>query len=169
MKVAAIRMDGLKELDAQFALLERAVATEIVTEALKASADLLAERWRRIAPYNPNSRPKTRTTKAGEVSHTDYGHLRDNIRVRQVRPRKETAVVWKVTTGDAFWAYFYEFGRIGQPPRPTFRPAVEAMKSQLISVQVDILQRGIDAAMTGNSIKGATRSFGTTLANGRNG
>jgi hypothetical protein len=47
-----------------------------------------------------------------------YGHARDNIRVN----KKKRAVAVVVNWGAAFWMFFYEYGRKGQPKTPIYRP-----------------------------------------------
>ncbi|MAX00865.1 MAG: hypothetical protein CMN72_14745 [Sphingomonas sp.] len=148
---------GLKELDRELEAMGREVSTKIGAKALRASADMLQAAWQMAAPYNPDQSKASLT----------YGHARENIRVGRVRPRKETAIVFKVTTGDAFWMFFYEKGTVTQPARPWARPTVERMKQQFINVQVDVLRAGIEAQR--KKAERAARRGKPVLNNGRNG
>jgi len=149
VKFAPIMVDGFDELDAQLAAIGTALATEAADEAVHRSADLLRDAWIQGAPYRAGDRSK-------------YGHLRTNIRVRKVDARKATAVVYAVTTGNAFWGYFLEFGTAMMAARPWARPIVEGLRGRLVTVQIEVLQAKIDEA-----IAGAPR-FGPVRANGRN-
>ena len=106
MKINAPKWTGLKELDDKLQDLGTAVATQIGSDAVTAAAELLANEWRRVAPYDPNRKPKKSRLKSGKSVERDYGHLRTNIRVRRLKPRKFTEVATIVSTGDAFWARF---------------------------------------------------------------
>lgn len=158
-------VSGLKELDAQLAALANPeTAYQIGLEAVMASAELLQEAWIAGAPYAARASTMKYWGRAdGSTGKADYGHLRDNITVGPVRAHKINAVVYKVSTGNAFWAYFLEYGTVNMPAYPWARPIVERLKEDLINVQVDILQRGIDAAIAGRS------AGATVMANGRNG
>ena len=158
MKINAPKWTGLKELDEQLKALGTAVSTEIASDAVTASAELLAAEWRRVAPFDPNRKPKRTRTKSGESVAKDYGHLRTNIRVRRLKPRRFSEVATIVSTGDAFWARFYEFGTVKQPPRPVFRTAIKRLSGQLKEEQAKVFYAGIEA-----------RARGAVLPNGRNG
>jgi len=151
MQITRFALDGAAELDAQLAQLATAVATQIGERAVRAAADVIADAWITAAPYRPISQPTVTFGKARERSAQKYGHLRDNIKVQQVQSRKDTAVVFRVTTGRAFWAFFYEFGTVHQRARPTFRPAAEASVEHAFRVQADVLRAGIADAATGKA------------------
>jgi hypothetical protein len=53
-----------------------------------------------------------------------------------------------------------EFGTVKMAPRPWARPAVERMKDDLVTIQIDILKKGISRIA-------AKVAKGTMLANGR--
>lgn len=164
MKMLPIQIEGVRELDAGLASLGTELATVWGHKAFRASADELRDAWITGAPHDPTTRKKYWTLKSGEANSASYGHLRDNIKVRKVKPQKEHAIVYAVTTGNAFWAYFLEFGTVQMPPRPWARPIVERMRGELIQTQVDILKQGIET-IARKSRNGKSR----TMANGRNG
>ncbi|MCW3837803.1 HK97-gp10 family putative phage morphogenesis protein [Sphingomonas canadensis] len=144
-----IAMVGLRELDAALAQLGEAVATRIGKQAIRAGADVLQDAWARGAPFRPGAREKTWTLASGEKRSAYYGHLTENIRVGAVRPKKENAIVFKVTTGDAFWAYMLEFGwtdRSGKQHKQPWASAIyEQMKDGMVSAAADTLRDGIEA------------------------
>ena len=51
-----------------------------------------------------------------------------------------------ISTGNAFWAWFYEFGSRHQPARPWFRPAFAASVDQVLAALKDRLGNGIENA-----------------------
>lgn len=122
------------------------VATKIGDKAVRASADYLRDEWKRGAPYLPGNRLKSYVRRDGSALRADYGHLRDNIRTKKINPRNQTAVVYKVTTGDAFWGYFLEFGTVNMAPRPWARPIVEAKRESVLKIQIQVLRDGIEKA-----------------------
>lgn len=163
MKIARIEMSGVKELDAKLAAIGKEVATKIGTQAIKASAERLAKEWETQAPYRPGTRKKYWSTAGGTTQSAYYGHLRENIKIRKVDPDKATAIVFGVTTGNAFWSHFLEFGTVRQPARPWARPIVERMKGELVNIQVDVLRVGIERAARSPSTR-----FGPVNTTGRN-
>lgn len=135
MIIDRFQMDGAADLDRRLARLGHEVATDIGVDAVSASARALAEHWSTIAPFDPNR-------DAGRK----YDHLRDEISVRREGTDNANQIAFRVTTGDAFWGYFYEFGTARQPPRPIFRAATEGMKDELVTIQIGRLRAGIEAA-----------------------
>lgn len=167
MTQESFRLDGAAELDAQLAALGSAIATEIGRDAAIASAEALRAAWIAGAPYyERSSTMKYWSLANGSTGKANYGHLRDNIEVGPVKAQKVNAVVYKVTTGNAFWGYFLEHGTVKMAAKPWARPIIERMKSELINVQIDVINDGIEA-ITGSRV--AVGGFGPVLANGRNG
>lgn len=165
-----LSITGAAELDAQLSALGEAVATEIGRDAALASAKVLKEAWVRGAPYSLRASTVKYWQRAdGSTGKRDYGHLRDNIKVGEVRAQKINAVVYKVTTGNAFWGYFLEYGTAQMPPHPWARPIVEFMKGALINVQIDVLRNGIEAVAGGEAAAVTRGKWGPVLPNGRNG
>lgn len=134
MKIDKIEIEGIAELDAALAELGREVATKLGHKAFKASADHLKQVWITAAPYQPEPTEQ----------NIRYGHLKHNIKVRKVAPEKETAIVYGVTTGNAYWGRFQEYGTAQQPAKPWARPSMEAAKDELVSIQIRVLREGIE-------------------------
>lgn len=135
MQRESLKLAGAAALDAQLAALGEKVATEIGRDAVVASAEALQNAWMAGAPYDP----------AGRGGAAKYGHLKANITIGPVRARNVHAVVWKVTTGDAFWGRMLEYGTVKMTARPWARPIVERMKSTLIQIQIAKLNERIEA------------------------
>lgn len=136
MQIDRFQIEGAAELDRKLARLGQEVATEIGVEALSASARALAERWISVAPYDPARSPDRK-----------YGHLRDEITVRREGTDSANQIAYRVSTGDAFWGYFYEFGTVKQRANPIFRVTTDGMKDELVNIQIDQLRAGIEAAV----------------------
>lgn len=139
-----VRIEGLTELKAALAELSNEVATKIGVAADRKAANLMKDAMVAIAPYNPKGSIRSRTSKAGVVTKTDYGHLRDNIRVRRARATTDNKVVFNINTGNAFWGYFLEYGTVNMSARPFMRPAFDAFKGAAIDVQINELKVGIE-------------------------
>ena len=141
---APVKIEGLTELKAALAELSDEVATKIGVAADRKAARLLANAMIAIAPYNEQGSVRSRTSKSGVVTRTNYGHLRDNIRVRRARAKTAGKVVFTINTGNAFWGYFLEYGTVNMEARPFMRPAFDAFKDQAIDVQISELKSGIE-------------------------
>ena len=91
-----------------------------------------------------------------------YGQLFKNIRVREARALRNNTVVMTVSSGDAFWARFLEFGTVRMKAKPWFRPVWDRMQNRLVS--------GIGTQL-GIQIERAARRIARrgTIPNGRNG
>ena len=85
--------------------LQKRVKGEVTMKAAKPIVAAL----RRAAPASAvrKARPKSWTRRDGTVGTGDYGTLRQNITVRLTRRSKAAT---RISTGDAFWAYFVEKG-----------------------------------------------------------
>lgn len=74
-----------------------------------------------------------------------YGTLKKNLRVRNSkRDRKKGQRGAFLSTGQAFWGFFSEFGTRNQPARPWFAPAFRRSSGRIIKVLGDILGAGIE-------------------------
>lgn len=107
-------------------------STKTGRTSLRATANELRAVLRETAPVGTGPTTKKRRLKNGQSVTYDYGRLRDNIRVREQRAIRDNSVVMAVSTGNAFWAVFREFGTVDQPARPWFRPVWDSMQTRLI-------------------------------------
>lgn len=139
MPKSAMRMElkGARELEQALEALGKQTATRIGRKAVRDSAKHLQASLILTAPYRPGARPK----RSGQ-----YGHLRDNLKVVTVRAKKPGLLLYRVSTGDAFWGNFLEFGTVNLAPRPWMRPAVDREKTAIVNMQIRTLGDGIDKA-----------------------
>lgn len=151
-----VRVEGLKELEKSLKALGDE-ATVAGRRALRREANMLRDALKEAAPYsgdNANTtkyrRLKARKGKrrilAGLVRMTDYGHLRDNIRVREAKARKDHTIVMMVHTGRAFWGSFLEFGTRKMAARPWMRPTFDGMQMGIVEGIKKQLGRQIELA-----------------------
>lgn len=144
MELTRTELTGLDDLEAQLAEIGKEAATKLGQVADRAAARVLAKAMSDGAPHAPGVQLKVYTAKDGSVRRTDYGELKDNIRVRRARVRTEGYVVYEVTTGRAFWGFFREFGTLRQPAKPWARPIVEQVAPTLPDVMIKVLNAGIE-------------------------
>lgn len=129
---------------AALAELETAVATRIGRLVVRTLARKLRDALYAAAPHRPGVQFKVYTAKSGTVVRRDYGDLRDNIKVKAVRAKKQGHIVYEVTTGFAFWANFLEFGTRRMRARPWFRPAFERLAPTLLAEMGPLLWAEIE-------------------------
>ena len=142
---AAVKIEGVAELKAALAELSNEVATKIGVAADRKAAKAMAEVMVSLAPFAARaSTMKYWKTKKNGTQSADYGHLRDNIRVRRARATTDNKVVFNISTGNAFWGYFLEYGTINMQARPFMRPAFDAFRQQAIDIQIGELRGGIE-------------------------
>ncbi|MEO0033519.1 MAG: hypothetical protein RIS94_3277 [Pseudomonadota bacterium] len=116
--------------------------------AARSAANLLRDAIREKTPLGPG-KPKRRKTKSGEVREYDYGHGRDNIKVRaqsrRVRATFKANGVFQftVTAGNAFWLRFRELGTIHQSAKPFFRPAWDGNADRAVEKMGEVLKKAI--------------------------
>lgn len=133
---ASFKMTGALELSKALAEIQTEVATKVGEQAVRSTAKSLEARLILVAPVD--NRP-------GGLSER-YGHLRDNIRTRKIKPRKADRVVFRVGVGSAFWGTLVEFGTAKMPAHPWFRPTWDSMQGELASGIVNGVRVGIERA-----------------------
>ena len=138
-----VEVQGAAELDRALAALGPE-ATRVGRAALRKEANALRDQVRAAAPVGTGSTVRRRTTKRGLVRTVDYGRLRDNIKTRELRALADNAVVMAVTTGNAFWGQFLEFGTRKMGARPFFRPVWDASKPFILRSLAKALGAGIE-------------------------
>lgn len=73
-----------------------------------------------------------------------YGQLYKNIKVGKARTRNRNQKSAFVSTGNAFWGYFLEFGTRYIPARPWFIPAFERTTNVMLEELRIRIGKGID-------------------------
>jgi HK97 gp10 family phage protein len=142
-----MKLHGAAELDAKLAALGTDIAGKLGAAALRGASKALRTELIDAAPYNPKGPTlKVFTATGGQVRRTDYGHLRDNLRVKRVKATKPFMIRFQVTTGRAFWGAFLEWGTARMGAKPWARPAFDRMQAKLIEIVLDTLSRGVTRA-----------------------
>nr|AGU09814.1 Bacteriophage protein of unknown function DUF646 [uncultured organism] len=132
----SIDLAGMKELETALLGLDKAVAGRIGRKAVREPALVLRTVLSLTAPYLPGRR---------DHRGVSYGHLRENLKVVSVRARKPGMILYRVSTGDAFWGNFLELGTAKMPAQPWMRPQVDKMTGEIIATKVKVLSDGIAA------------------------
>jgi len=165
-RIKRFRLEGAKELDAALADLGVDVAGKLGNAAVRKTAKTLQAELIDAAPYNPSGpTPKVYTAKDGSVRRTDYGHLRDNLRVRRRKANKPYMIRFEVTTGQAFWGTFLEWGTVRMAAKPWARPLFDRLHQRLITVMMETLREGVKRAAR-RAARGSRRRRGGMGHNG---
>jgi HK97 gp10 family phage protein len=142
----SFRLDGGKELEQALKQLGPEVATKVGASGLRQATNILRNGLRAAAPVGRGSTKKTWKTKAGTSNSADYGHLRDNIKTKKQRSRSAHSLRFIVTTGNAFWGKFLEFGTRKMSAKTWFKPAVDRIMPRAAESIVSEVRKAIDRA-----------------------
>lgn len=159
-----VKFSGGKQLQRGLEGMGEEMATKVGYRANLKAAQYLRDKYVEAAPYSGDDKSTTkswtlkgkkgkRRILAGQTRSADYGHLRDNIRLRRDKARKQGYIVHLVTVGRAFWGRFLEYGTKKMAARPWMRPAFEANKEAVADIQREELDRLIKR--TAKKIPGA--------------
>ena len=141
----SFRIDGLAELDRTLAAIaDPKAATRIARTAGRRVMKQFAGDLIAAAPVGTRSTVRRVKRRDGTVRESDYGRITTNIRTRLVRTGEDTkAVVFTVSTNNAFWGWMQEFGTVNQPARPFMRPLWEQRKMGILNDVADGLGAGV--------------------------
>lgn len=128
-------LEGGAELERVLLGLGKKVATRIGRKAVRDPTKMLQGKLTLVAPFLAGDRQG----RSGR-----YGHLRDNLKVVSVRARTPGLLLYRVSTGDAFWGNFLEFGTVNIRAQPWMRPTVDRETSHIITMQIQVLKTGIE-------------------------
>src|SRR5688572_3459569 len=129
-------MEGVAELKTALTELGTEVATKVGVTANRKAAIVARDALIDAAPYSEEQSPGSK----------QFGHLRDNIRVRKVPANRATRIRHIVTTGRAFWGRLVELGTALISAKPWWRPTIEQLHQDLFNAQGDELRKGIERA-----------------------
>lgn len=73
-----------------------------------------------------------------------YGDARSNIKVEALKNVHKGQKGARITTGNAFWLYFYEIGTRHQPARPFFANTFRSLIDTVLSYLADKIGEGIE-------------------------
>lgn len=136
-----VKFSGGKQLQRALEDMGEEMATKTGHQANLKAAQYMREKYVEAAPYQPGPTVKSWRKKNGDVVTADYGHLKENIRIRRDKAHKEGHIVHLVTVGRAFWGRFLEYGTVKMAARPWMRPAFEANKGAVTGIQREELER----------------------------
>ncbi len=146
--VIGFDLNGVGDLNDKLRRVGPEIATKGGAVAVRAGTKYLAELIRDTAPVGDADTSRTYTVNGGkETRKVDYGHLKDNIKLKKGKARKEFNQVSLIGTGSAFWGYMLEFGTEKMPPHPFMKPAVEAGAQGALDAVVKQLHRYLDRAI----------------------
>lgn len=159
---------GLRELDELFKKLGSEVATNVGWLAVAAGAKHMQTEMRKRAPLQmkgPHGGPPQRIKyKKGFVTRGKrkgqaitrkyyYGSLRQNIVVRRPRKiRNPNTVLLRISTGNAFWGKFLEYGTkkkdgsLKMRARPWFKPIMQSEFPRSQQLIAENLTKNFDKA-----------------------
>lgn len=140
-----VKFEGGAELSANLAKLGDE-ATKAGRRGLRATARELQAALVEAAPRSEGGSRKYWKRANGTSASEYYGQLHENIKVREVAARKDHTIVMRVTTGNAFWGLFLEFGTVRMRARPWFRPVFDRMHNRLIDALAKSLGSEIEKA-----------------------
>lgn len=129
------RVTGLSDARKLLKQLPINVQKRVMRASVRAGAAVLRTAVRRAAPVGTEPSPLSK----------EYGHLKDNIRVVQLKrdvPRDSAS--FRVDTGNAPQGFWREFGTSRQPARPWFRPAVDSAFERAVNRMKERLAIGIE-------------------------
>jgi HK97 gp10 family phage protein len=138
MAVTQTHISGLAEIGKVLDQLPDRIERRVLQNAVNAGARLILSAVKEKAP----------TSEEPSVNSWKYGSILQNLKVRTITKARKTARGAYVSTGNAFWAVFYEFGTRHQPARPFMRPAFDESQDWAAQAIVDKLTAGIEKEAT---------------------
>lgn len=147
----AIAVEGWEELQQALQALADEVVVKVGNQAARAGANYLKGQIVAATPVGPGT-AKLRRNKRGTLVVMDYGHLRDNIRVRAAGKKSREGMnaagyfEFSIDPGAAFWGKFLEFGTAKMAARPIWRPTFDAEAQNTVDVVGKRLEMAISRA-----------------------
>jgi len=153
MAVVKSQVIGLSEANEILKQLPGRVQKRVLQNAVNAGLRVVLKATKDVAPKHEG--PQSAKSKR-------YGTIRENLKLQTYTRLPETARGGRVTTGDAFWAVFYEFGTAHQPARPFMRPASDNAQGEATAAFAGGLIVGVEreAAKLASDYSVAKKSFG---------
>lgn len=149
MNGMAVSLDGWEELQTALHKLTEDAAIKSGNSAARAGANYLKTKIVEALPVGPGA-PKYRRNRSGEIVMMDYGHLRDNVKVRAARKNARQSMnaegyfEFTIDPGAAFWGKFLEFGTVNMAARPVWRPTFDAETEATVERVGEVLTRAIE-------------------------
>jgi HK97 gp10 family phage protein len=135
---AAVKIDGLKELDATLKLLPEKIARNLMRRAISRGGAVFRKEMIATAPR-----------RVKEPAERKYGPIWKNIRLSTRFRRSTGEITGKVGPNAkvAFYARFYEFGTSHQRARPWLRPLFIRNAGKALDAMVAFMRKEIPAAV----------------------
>ncbi len=136
----SVKVTGFGNLNRKLQSLQAAMTDDVMRQALRDGAEVVAAEARRLAPVRS-------------------GSLRDSIEVTDDRDARlygrigggDVSVyvgpVGSTEDGDVFYAKFVEFGTVNHRPQPFLRPAIEGKQAEAGLVTIQSLEQAIIKAI----------------------
>lgn len=127
---------GFDEADKVLREMPKAVEHRVLQRSARAGGNVWRKLLRAAAPRSKGEQ---------SAASKQYGRLWKNIKtevLRKAKRRGQRGV--RVSTGDGFWAWFYEFGSSRQPARPFFRPTIESSREAVEAALKKELGEGVE-------------------------
>lgn len=143
-----IKFKGVNELAQSLKKLPDRVENKVLQSAVNSGLLPAKKAIIAAAPLGPdktgNRQHRSQRTASDWARIKKYGHLKKQIKIMRLKRvgYKERAA--RVTTGKAFWAFWYELGNRRQPARPFFLPAFTKSVNQVLETLSDKLAKGIE-------------------------
>ncbi len=141
-------LKGFRELARELDDMDNAVAGRIGAFALRKGARQFGQSVAAKVPVGKEPTRKSRRQKGrkgspGAQVFYDFGHWRDNVKVRRLKNSDTRQIDFSVSMGEAFWSWIYEMGSSRQPARPIVRPLFDSMEESLLITIGDALGKGV--------------------------
>jgi HK97 gp10 family phage protein len=127
--------EGFEEMGKRLHALPDRMNKRVVGGAARKAAKVIQEEAIARAPADENS-PFSK-------GHETYGSLKENITVVRARGTANRANFF-ISTGNAFWSFWAEHGRLGKPGTPFLRPALDEKHEEAL----DVMAAELDAGLT---------------------
>lgn len=149
----SVRVEGLRELDANLAQLTKATARNVMKRSLMGAGEIMVAHAKRLVPVETGrlkdaiiAGGKVEAAGAAEYSQvlSSGGSKADAVKAMRNARRQAGGSYVEIHCGVsrmAFYAHFVEFGTHRTAPRPFIRPAFDAEKNAM----VDAIKRDLAA------------------------
>jgi len=129
-----IETEGFKELDKALGELPDKIASRTLQRAVSKSMKTVQADFISAAP---RSEIQSQYSK-------QYGRLSENIKTGRAKNKDKSAKSAFISTGNAFWGNFVEFGTKYMPAQPWFVPKFEQLSNRVLDILSKTLKEEIE-------------------------
>ena len=134
MKVSGT-LTGFNDFEKLLKELPTRVQKKILQKSVTGAMREIRTDMRNAAPRDENGQSQ---------ASKEYGRLRKNIKVVKLKKTKPGEKGARITTGNAYWGYFYELGTRFQPARPWFRTQFASVQGKALKKLGELIGDGIE-------------------------